>query len=91
MKQKPITIEEWLEAIHKELAAIKEQLKKNELTMQDLGVIDTYDLCRLLNISARTAATMRENGTLRFTKIGARYYYKIDDIKAMLQEGFARQ
>ena len=42
---------------------------------EDLGErewLDSDDVCRLLGISPRTLQTMRENGTLAYTKIPSR-------------------
>ena len=45
---------------------------------EDLGEkewLDSDDVCRLLCISPRTLQTMRENGTLAYTKISHKVYY----------------
>ncbi len=52
----------------------------------DLGErewLDSNDVCRLLGISPRTLQTMRENGTLAYTKISHKVYYKPEDVKAV--------
>lgn len=52
----------------------------------DLGErewLDSYDVCRLLGISPRTLQTMRENGTLAYTKISHKVYYRSEDVKAV--------
>ena len=53
---------------------------------EDLGErewLDSGDVCRLLGISPRTLQTMRENGTLAYTKISHKVYYKPEDVKAV--------
>ena len=53
---------------------------------EDLGErewLDSNDMCRLLGISPRTLQTMRENGTLAYTKISHKVYYKPEDVKAV--------
>ena len=52
----------------------------------DLGErewLDSYDVCGLLGISPRTLQTMRENGTLAYTKISHKVYYRSEDVKAV--------
>lgn len=52
----------------------------------DLGErewLDSDDVCRLLGISPRTLQTMRENGTLAYTKISHKVYYRPEDVKAV--------
>ena len=51
---------------------------------EDLGEkewLDSNDVCRLLCISPRTLQTMRENGTLAYTKISHKVYYRPEDVK----------
>ena len=53
---------------------------------EDLGEkewLDSNDVCRLLGISPRTLQTMRENGTLAYTKISHKVYYRPEDVKAV--------
>ena len=50
---------------------------------EDLGEkewLDSNDVCRLLCISPRTLQTMRENGTLAYTKISHKVYYRPEDV-----------
>ena len=52
---------------------------------EDLGEkewLDSDDVCRLLCISPRTLQTMRENGTLAYTKISHKVYYRPEVVKA---------
>lgn len=54
--------------------------------LEDLGEkewLDSDDVCRLLCISPRTLQTMRENGTLAYTKISHKVYYRPEDVKAV--------
>jgi hypothetical protein len=86
----PLTLEEWLEKISGQMGQIIKALEAKKLTLADLGLIDTHDLCLLLNITPRTVANWRKTGEIRFSKKGGRYYYKISDIKEMMEEGFQR-
>ena len=45
--------------------------------------LDSDDVCRRLCISPRTLQTMRENGTLAYTKISHKVYYRPEDVKAV--------
>ena len=42
------------------------------------------DVCRKLRISPRTLQTLRDNGTLAFTKIGNRTYYRLEDVERVI-------
>lgn len=49
--------------------------------------LKSYEVRKLLNISAGTLATHRRNGTLQFSKIGGLLYYRHDDIEKLLGGG----
>lgn len=53
---------------------------------EDLGEkewLDSDDVCKLLCVSPRTLQTMRENGTLAYTKISHKVYYRPEDVKVV--------
>mgnify|MGYP003623460084 FL=1 len=42
--------------------------------------LDNQDVCGLLNISKRTLQTLRDNGTLAYTQINHKTYYRVYNI-----------
>lgn len=46
--------------------------------------LDNQDVCLLLKISPRTLQTLRDNGTLAFSKINKKIYYKPQDVEKIL-------
>ena len=46
--------------------------------------LDNQDVCLLLNISPRTLQTLRDNGTLAYSQISHKTYYKPEDVKKIL-------
>lgn len=46
--------------------------------------LDNQDVCLLLNISPRTLQTFRDNGTLAYTQINHKIYYKSSDVEKMV-------
>ena len=48
------------------------------------GWLDHCDVCRKLKISKRTLQTLRDNGTLAYTKIGNRTYYLPEDVERIV-------
>lgn len=43
--------------------------------------MDNQDVCRYLNISPRTLQTLRDNGTLPFSQINHKIFYKPEDVR----------
>jgi hypothetical protein len=46
--------------------------------------LDNEDVCLRLNISKRTLQTLRDNGTLAYTQISHKAYYKPEDVEKVL-------
>ena len=46
--------------------------------------LDNQDVCQMLNISPRTLQTLRDNGTLAYSQINRKVYYKPEDVKSVL-------
>lgn len=47
--------------------------------------LDNQDVCQILNVSKRTLQNYRDNGTLPFTMIDRKAYYKPVDVELILQ------
>ncbi|MDR0510622.1 MAG: helix-turn-helix domain-containing protein [Rikenellaceae bacterium] len=46
--------------------------------------LDNQDVCQILNISKRTLQTYRDNGTLAYTQINHKMYYKPEDVEQII-------
>ena len=46
--------------------------------------LDNQDVCQMLNISPRTLQTLRDNGTLAYSQINRKVYYKLEDVERIL-------
>jgi len=46
--------------------------------------MDNEDVCLLLKISPRTLQTLRDNGTLAYSQISHKTYYKPEDVKKII-------
>ena len=46
--------------------------------------LDNQDVCQLLNISYRTLQTLRDNGTLAYSQISHKVYYKPEDVQRII-------
>lgn len=47
--------------------------------------LDNQDVCQSLKISKRTLQTYRDNGTLAYSQIGYKCYYKKEDIEKLIE------
>lgn len=46
--------------------------------------LDNQDVCQILNISKRTLQTLRDNGTLAYSQISHKVYYKPEDVQRII-------
>jgi hypothetical protein len=46
---------------------------------------DNQDACQILRISLRTLQSLRDNGTLGYTQINHKMFYKPEDVENLLQ------
>ena len=46
--------------------------------------LDNQEVCQILNISKRTLQTLRDNGTLAYSKMSHKIYYKPEDVEKIL-------
>lgn len=52
--------------------------------------LDNQDVCEILGISKRTLQTYRDNGTLAFSQIGHKMYYRREDVKKLMDGNLKR-
>ncbi len=51
--------------------------------------LDNQDVMQMLHISPRTLQTLRSNGTLPFSRIKGKFYYKVSDLNALLESNYS--
>ena len=77
------TYEELLTSFNSFVAQMKGMVSRgNDKKLDDW--LDNQDVCQILNISPRTLQTLRDNGTLAFSQINHKVYYKPEDVKKIL-------
>ena len=59
--------------------------QKLHKTSEQKEWLKSYEVRKLLSISPGTLQSLRDNGTLKFTKIGGLMYYRYDDIAALVE------
>ncbi|QAA81215.1 MULTISPECIES: helix-turn-helix domain-containing protein [Aequorivita] len=86
-----IEIIDLLQALSQELKDIKDRIDIIRATraerLKDTW-IDNQDVMQTLHISQRTLQTLRSNGTIPYSKIRGKFYYKVSDIEKLLQANY---
>lgn len=53
--------------------------------------LDNQEVCQLLKVSKRTLQTYRDNGTLAYSQIGYKCYYKKVDIEKLIEASIIKK
>ena len=61
-----------------------------ESTNEDEIWVDSYEVCTFLKISEKTLQRLRVSGTIAYSNIRGRYFYKVSEIRRMLEERLIR-
>ncbi|MCX2476098.1 helix-turn-helix domain-containing protein [Pedobacter sp. MC2016-05] len=83
MKLDLVTKED-LSEFKSELINAIEQLIKGGDSQQQKKWLRSAEVRKILKISPGTLQNLRINGVLSFTKVGSIFYYKLDDINAIM-------
>jgi len=67
-------------------AANEGKIAKDTIPLSDW--LDTTDVMNLLHISSRTLQTLRTNGTLPYSKLGGKVFFKKTDILTVLEDNY---
>jgi len=72
----------------KDLKARIELLRQSRAEVLKDTWIDNQDVLQTLHISKRTLQTLRTNGTLPYSKVKGKFYYRVADIEQLLQDNY---
>ncbi|TCK69445.1 MULTISPECIES: helix-turn-helix domain-containing protein [Winogradskyella] len=72
----------------KDLKARIELLRHSRAEVLKDKWIDNQDVLQTLHISKRTLQTFRDNGTLPYSKVKGKFYYKVSDVEQLLQDNY---
>ena len=73
------------------LKAYIEALKNTKSKKLSEDWLDNQEVLQTLHISPRTLQSYRDNGTLPFSKIEGKFYYKASDIETLLKRNYTNK
>lgn len=62
------------------------EIKQMQETVEPITWVDTDEVCKILNISSRTAQRYRSNGTIAYSLIGKKIFYARSEIMRLLSQ-----
>jgi hypothetical protein len=88
-----------MQEIVKQLLALSGELKEIKVHLQYLkktraelfreAWLDGEEIIQALHISKRTLHTLRKSGTLPFSRLNGKYYYKLSDLERLLEANYS--
>lgn len=73
----------------RELKLHIERIRTNKKSYLKETWIDNQEVMQMLHISQRTLQTLRSNGTIPYSKIKGKFYYKVTDIERILESNYS--
>jgi len=71
--------------LNKKLGELRALLLTSKHSPEDI-FLDNQEFIQLMNLSKRTAQNWRDNGTIAYSQIGSKIYYRMSDVKALLDK-----
>jgi hypothetical protein len=81
-------IENILKRLDEQMTIVVANLKLNEKIDPDDVFFDNQEFMHLMNISKRTAQEWRNKKVIEFSQVGNKIYYKLIDIKKLLNDNY---
>jgi hypothetical protein len=80
--------EKVLKRIDEQVSLIVAKMKiDSKLDPEDI-IFDNQEFLKVMNISKRTAQQWRDTGYVGFSQLGNKIYYRLSDIKALLNANY---
>ena len=77
------TFEEIMARFNRLVNRVEEIRRKAEAKRLGEG-LDSAEVCRILQVSPRTLQTLRSNGTLGYSQIVRKVYYRAEDVQRII-------
>lgn len=84
-------IENILKRLDEQMTIIVANLKLNEKIDPEDVFFDNQEFMKLMNISKRTAQEWRNKKIILFTQVGNKIYYKLSDVKKLLNDNYNKK
>ena len=87
-------LKETLQLMMGQMVALATELKKSRIAPEKQICREWLmgdEVERALRISTRTLQTLRDNGTMPCSRFQGKFYYKLKDVKALLENGYGKK
>lgn len=81
-------IENILKRLDEQMTFVVAKMKLNEKIDPDDVFFDNGEFMKLMNISKRTAQEWRNKNIIKFSQVGNKIYYKLSEIKKLLNDNY---
>jgi hypothetical protein len=81
-------IEDILKRLDEQMTFVVAKMKLNEKIDPEDVFFDNQEFMKLMNISKRTAQEWRNKDVMKFSQVGNKIYYRLSDIKKLLNDNY---
>jgi hypothetical protein len=81
-------IEDILKRLDEQMTFVVAKMKLNEKIDPEDVFFDNQEFMKLMNISKRTAQEWRNRDIIKFSQVGNKIYYRLSDIKRLLNNNY---
>ena len=81
-------IEDILKRLDEQMTFVVAKMKLNEKIDPEDVFFDNQEFMKLMNISKRTAQEWRNKKVIEFAQVGNKIYYRLSDIKKLLNANY---
>ena len=81
-------IEDILKRLEEQMRFVVAKMKLNEKIDPEDVFFDNQEFLKLMNISKRTAQEWRNRDIIKFSQVGNKIYYRLSDIKRLLNNNY---
>jgi hypothetical protein len=75
----------------KTIKAYLQRIHKSRLESFTEEWIDGQDVMQTLHISKRTLQSLRDSGTIPYSRINGKFYYKLSDLESLMEKNYSHQ
>jgi len=81
-------IENILKRLDEQMSFVVAKMKLNDKIDPEDVFFDNQEFMSLMNISKRTAQEWRNKNVIKFSQVGNKIYYKLSEIKKLLNDNY---
>ena len=77
-----------LESLEVKLDELKKIVEHSNKSVLSKEIINNEEFLKIFSITPNTALNWREQGLISYSQINSKIYYRVDDVKGLIEENY---